>query len=124
MNFSHVAINVDDIDKAAEYFTDVLGFKVQSPKQLVKELNVEVMFLSDGHTPFRLELYKRNEGKKPNGSFDHFGLEVENLENAIREAKGAGLSLESGPHQISKTLRLAFLKSLDYGRVEFLERQG
>jgi len=78
----HLAMRVDDIDKTANFFTEVFGFK----QVTVPGLRDSVRYVTDGTV--HMAINKASAGTaKLNGKCDHFGIEVENVAQCATEAK-------------------------------------
>jgi len=97
----HIAVAVKDVEKAAEFYEKVLGLELGGIED-VEGMDVKVGFIPIGET--RIELVqpldpesgvakfieKRGEG------IHHICLQVENIEEAIRQAEASGMELIAG----------------------------
>jgi len=91
----HVAINVKDLKKAAQFFTDLLGTEFSSPAvfkeldltSLIEPLGIELVepLTPDGPTARTIE--QRGEG------LSLISLKVTNVEEAMAEMKSRGVRL-------------------------------
>jgi catechol 2,3-dioxygenase-like lactoylglutathione lyase family enzyme len=59
---------------------------------------------------------------EPYLGLDHFGLRVDNLDEAAAELKRRGASFSVEPHTLRPGVRIAFLQCPDNVRIELLER--
>jgi len=94
-NFSYVGIRVKDLDRSIDFYTKLLGMDVKR-RSKIKETKGEIAELQSGDRRFTLELnyyetdspydtpYVVGEG------LDHLAFDVEDLVEAIEEAKSAG----------------------------------
>ena len=58
----------------------------------------------------------------PHQGLDHFGLRVENLDDAAAELKAKGANFTSEPHEIRPGVRIAFVVAPGNIRIELLEK--
>ena len=99
---AHLAMKVDDIDKASDFFNKVFGFT----QITVPGLRSTVRYLTDGNVHIAINQSRGanpSEGKpadKP--CIDHFGIEVNNLKEATAEAGKFGCKVISEPGKVLK----------------------
>jgi catechol 2,3-dioxygenase-like lactoylglutathione lyase family enzyme len=60
--------------------------------------------------------------KNPHLGLDHFGLRVNNLEEAVAQLKERGAEFIVEPHSIRPGVSIAFVRTPDDVRIELLER--
>lgn len=60
--------------------------------------------------------------KNPHLGLDHFGLRVNNLEEAVAQLKERGAEFFVEPHSIRPGVSIAFVRTPDDVRIELLER--
>lgn len=60
--------------------------------------------------------------KNPHLGLDHFGLRVDNLEEAVAQLKERGAEFFVEPHSIRPGVSIAFVRTPDDVRIELLER--
>ena len=58
----------------------------------------------------------------PHKGLDHFGLRVENLDDAAAELRAKGADFTSEPHEIRPGVRIAFVVAPGNIRIELLEK--
>ena len=88
----HIAIATRDLDGTKKFYIEGLGLKE------VGKINTptsEGCYLSDGHINFAILKFKYDEPAKTEGTLKytgihHFGLEVENMEEARAQIEKAG----------------------------------
>jgi catechol 2,3-dioxygenase-like lactoylglutathione lyase family enzyme len=88
----HIAIATRDLDGTKKFYIEGLGLKE------VGKINTptsEGCYLSDGHINFAILKFKYDEPAKTEGTLrytgiHHFGLEVENIEEARAQIEKAG----------------------------------
>lgn len=127
----HVAVVVEDIERALGVFRDALGLQ-SSQTQALPEQGVTIAFLPVGESEIELLeplgpdsgvarfLATRGEG------LHHICLEVEDIDAALAELKGKGLRLINETAVAGAQGRVAFIhpKSTHGVMVELLERPG
>ena len=90
---NHIAIAVPDLGKATAFYHDILGARVSDPLSL-PEHGVTTVFVELDNTKLEL-LYPLGENspilnfldKNPAGGIHHFCLEVEDINEAIEQAR-------------------------------------
>ncbi len=98
----HLAMRVEDIDKAAAFFSEVFGFK----QVTVPGLRNTVRYLTDGTV--HIAINQARTGKQDPDSdsakpvIDHFGIEVEDVAKCIDEVGKYGCKVVSEPGKIVK----------------------
>jgi methylmalonyl-CoA/ethylmalonyl-CoA epimerase len=84
----HIALSVDDVEEARKFFIEAFDF------ELVGESGTGTAYLSDGTINVALLNRKGRplgyEGKEPFFGIDHFGIWVDNAEEACKKAEAAG----------------------------------
>ena len=96
----HLAMKVEDIDKAAAFFSQVFGFK----QVTVPGLRSTVRYLTDGTV--HIAINQARAGKQGSDSakpeIDHFGIEVDDVAKCIDEVGKYGCKVVSEPGKIVK----------------------
>jgi lactoylglutathione lyase len=92
----HLAMRVEDIDKAAEFYTKVFGFKPVT----VPGLRSTVRYLTDGTVHIAINRLRSEKNEQP--AIDHFGVEVENVDKCIAEVGKFGCKVVSEPGKVVK----------------------
>jgi lactoylglutathione lyase len=85
----HLAMRVEDIDKASDFYCKVFGFKPVT----VPGLRSTVRYLTDGTVHI---------GKNEQPAIDHFGVEVESVEKCLAEVSKFGCKVVSEPGKAVK----------------------
>ena len=119
----HVHIMCGDMEKAARYFEDLFGGKVESRTESrglpmirmnVQGIHVNLM-KADPQAPML------DPGKGSRG-LDHFGFRVKNLEKMMEELKKKGGRFSVGLSQGAGGVKFAFIDGPEGIRIELLER--
>ena len=92
----HLAMRVEDIDKASEFYSKVFGFKPVT----VPGLRSTVRYLTDGTVHIAINQLRREKNQQP--AIDHFGVEVENVDQCIAEVSKFGCKVVSEPGKVVK----------------------
>ncbi|KUO40108.1 MAG: methylmalonyl-CoA epimerase [Hadesarchaea archaeon DG-33-1] len=127
----HIGIAVKDLEESIKIYKN-LGLKVDHVEE-VKDQKVKVAFFPIGESHIRLIQSTDPEGiiaqfiEKNGEGFHHIALLVENIENALENAKRAGLQLiDESPRIGAGGAKIAFLhpKSLKGLLLEFCQRSA
>jgi lactoylglutathione lyase len=102
----HLALKVEDLDKAAAFYQKVFGFIPMAETNLRDHTS---RHMSDGTIDLALIKYDRDSsealasGKGP--CIHHFGIEVEDVEASTEELKAAGCEIISAPGELPVKFR-------------------
>src|SRR5262245_66272654 len=92
----HLAMRVEDIDKAAEFYCNVFGFK----QVTVPGLRSTVRYLTDGTVHIAINRLRKEKNEQP--AIDHFGVEVESVDQCIATSDKFGCKVVSEPGKVVK----------------------
>lgn len=116
-NFGYTGIRVRDLDKAVDFFTKLLGMKVQvrisAPWHKGEFVN---LVTSDGKHWLEINWYADDSSVA--GPFsvgeqlDHLGFEVDDFEGALKRLNDAGYPTLIGPRKAGEW-EFAFVKGVD-----------
>ncbi len=114
-HIEHIGIAVDNLDKAIDYYENVLGLKCYAIEE-VKDQKVKTAFFKIGNT--KIELLESTDPDGPVGKFiekkgqgiHHMAFAVRDIDNAIKEAEDKGIRLiDSKSRKGAEGLDIAFL---------------
>jgi lactoylglutathione lyase len=116
-NFGYTGIRVRDLDKAIDFFTKLLGMKVQAriPAPWHKGEFVNLVSRDKKHW---LEINWYADDSPVAGPFstgdqlDHLGFEVDDFEGALKRLNAAGYPTIIGPRKAGEW-EFAFVKGVD-----------
>jgi lactoylglutathione lyase len=115
--FGYTGIRVRDLDKAIQFFTEILGMKLQG--RIKVPLNKgEFANLSTKDEKHWLEINWYADDSPVAGPFkegdelDHLGFEADNFDGALQRLKGAGYSPMIGPIEDGEW-KVAFFRVID-----------
>lgn len=96
--FFHVAVEVPDLDKALEFYIDLLGLKLVNREKL-PEKKLEVAFVAGEGCEIELMCYEDSKERKfapeSQSHFQHLSFVVDDIEKAMDYLKSNGIELES-----------------------------
>lgn len=111
----HIGLAVEDLDAATRTYGDILGFEI-SGEEVLEERGLKVVFAETGNSRLELIAATRPDSEisgflqKRGEGIHHICVEVENIENAVKEMSERGAQfarggIQDGAHQT----RVAFL---------------
>jgi catechol 2,3-dioxygenase-like lactoylglutathione lyase family enzyme len=113
---NHVAIAVPNIDEAVTYYTQKMGYR-EAFRVFDDKKQPRLVYMQISKNTF-LELQPVN-AQRPAG-FNHYGLQVENVANAVAAFKKTGLTV-SDPNRSDTKAILANITDPYMGRIELAE---
>jgi len=126
----HVGISVSNLEKAIDWFDDILGFKLREKSEFTP-MGFRVAFLDNGGG-FEVELFENKETKpvpeerlhpdsdsKTQGT-KHVAFEVDDLDAELAWFKSKGIEPVMGPAECFG-LYVAFIYGPDNVLIEFIE---
>lgn len=121
-SYDHIHIRSRAPMETARYFNKMFDAEIKESIQSDGQQRVDVnlnglaIFIAkaDDATPEAL--------KDPHLGLDHFGLRVNNLEEAVAQLKERGAEFSVEPHSIRPGVSIAFVRTPDDVRIELLER--
>ena len=119
--YDHIHLRSRDPMETARYFNKMFDAEilesVQSDGQPRVDLNINGLIIyiarADENAP--------PEPVDPHLGLDHFGLRVDNLDEAAAELKKRGAEFSAEPRDLRPGLRIAFVRTPDDVRIELLE---
>ncbi len=122
---AHVAFIVEDIEKASDYYSKLLGIKkwyelvCSSELELYylgerKNCDVKIWYAGKGHTSIELIQTRGDENiyatflKRHGEMIHHVQYYVPNLKNAIKAAENEGLKVFQSANFMSKSMRVDY----------------
>lgn len=133
-DIEHIGIAVEDLKKAAEIFSDILGYE-PAGMESVPDQKVEVVFFASDENPEsgRIELLSSTDPESPFGKFldkrgpglHHLALKVNDIEARLAELKSKDYRLiDEKPRLGAGGKKVAFIHPLSTGGIliELVER--
>jgi catechol 2,3-dioxygenase-like lactoylglutathione lyase family enzyme len=122
--YDHMHLRSRDVKKTAEYYHRVFGAKIvesiQSDGKPRTDLDLDglTIFIA----PVAPEAAIPSAPIEPYIGLDHFGLRVDNMDEAVAELKRRGAHFKLEPRTIRPGVKIAFIEAPDNVRIELLER--
>lgn len=122
-SLDHLALVTTDVERAARFFVDLLGFKETG--RLETSHSGTIVFVSLGGT--QVELFGTGEAGAAAGAdeavgFKHVALLVEDIDGECDRLRAAGVEFTMVPTTVESGLRIAFFKDPDGNALELMRR--
>ena len=123
MSFDHVAFQVSNMDSSISFYTQKLGFKLNS-RSVNEEEQEEYAFLEYGNARLELirdlkEKYRKPEIKRP--YCPHLCLEVENMKQSIETLKKNNIQIIRGPLEAKDEGTWVYFSDPDNNILEYIQ---
>jgi catechol 2,3-dioxygenase-like lactoylglutathione lyase family enzyme len=122
--YDHIHLRTRDPEATAEYYRTMFGAEVIESEQPdgQKRLDLDI----NGLTIFIARVPQGDDvpsaPSDPYIGLDHFGLRVDDLDEAAAELKRLGAEFTLEPRTIRPGVKIAFVRAPDDVRIELLER--
>ena len=122
--YDHMHLRSRDVKKTAEYYQQMFDAEIVESVQsdgkprTDLDLNGLTIFIA----PVPPEAATPPAPTEPYVGLDHFGLCVENMDEAVAELKRRGADFMMEPRTIRPGVKIAFVRAPDNVRIELLER--
>lgn len=119
MNFTHVMIKTNNIDKAAKFYVDVMDMDIVSKKTIGE---MKLCFLKDKSNGLQLELMESSIDKSSEKPM-HLGFVVESMDEFSKKIKEYGYQFLKEPFDITgRGSNVAFILDEDGYEIEVIEK--
>ena len=126
--FNHVHLKAPDPEKTANWYVTAFNFRIISDTVRIygdRFIRCEtpdgiVVNISGARTNERMG----DGDATAHWGLEHFGLNVDDLDDEIQRLKGLGAELAEGPIDVPNGPRIAFMKAPDDVRIELLQLPG
>ena len=124
--YDHMHLRSRDVRKTAEYYQQMFDAEIVESIQsdgkprTDLDLNGLTIFIA----PVAPEAATPPAPTEPYVGLDHFGLRVEDMDQAVAELKRRGASFMMEPRTIRPGVKIAFVQAPDNVRIELLERRS
>jgi len=122
--FDHVHLVGSDLDASERFYRDMFGAVSIGRRDARGAVNL--MMKLDGVNLFirgaRPGEQVTGDGTDIRYTYDHFGVVVENLVEAIEELRGKGVRILQEPTTVRPGTQVAFIEGPDHTRIEVLQR--
>ena len=122
--YDHMHLRSRDVKKTAEYYQQMFDARIVESIQsdgkprTDLDLNGLTIFIA----PVPLDAAVPPAPTEPYVGLDHFGLRVENMDEAVGELRRRGADFTMEPRTIRPGVKIAFVRAPDNVRIELLER--
>lgn len=119
--FLHTRLKVRDMDRAIQFYTTHLGFKLRERKTSPR--GSQLAFLHYEGTPTELELafLPWDPDFKLDEDIFHLAFEVSDMRQTIEKMRAAGVKVTEEPMQTSSGSWMAFIEDPDGYEIELLD---
>jgi len=127
-----VNLSVASLDAMEIWYRDKLGF-VRTSRSRYEQMGLEIAFLRQGD--FEIELIQFDGSQAPSMRFPdpprhaglqgmtHFGLRVENTDQAIADLESKGVPVLFGPKVFEELkMKLFFVRDIEGNLIKFVQR--
>lgn len=126
--YSHVHINVKDLEGAIAFYQRMFDAKLEYTAQYLPgrtsaRLNINGMSVQLSDRLYPLDAPEQPGNSAPHLGLEHFGLEVDDFDAAIKDLRGKGAEFLMEPHEFRPGLRIAFIQAPENVRIEILQRK-
>jgi lactoylglutathione lyase len=122
MKILHTCLNISDLDRSIEFYTDHLGLKFVSRRE-IKQNNAEIAFLKDeSGAAIELTHWRDKKTLAEGDNFDHIAFAVDDIESTVQELKKKGVTIVMEPYSLQgSTSKIAFIKDPDGNWLELIQ---
>ena len=122
--FDHVHLVGSDLDASERFYRDMFGAETIGRRDAGGAVNL--MMRLDGINLFIREARSTEQvagdGRDIRYSYDHFGVVVQDLQAAVSELRGKGVTVLQEPRTVRPGTHIAFIEGPDHTRIEVLQR--
>jgi lactoylglutathione lyase len=121
--WEHIHLKTPDPEATAGWYRDNLGAEIIRTKQADGGTRIDLNL--SGQKVFLAPVDPAKVGAAPTMPYlglDHFGLTVENIDDAVAELKAKGVRFTMDPTTIRPGVRIAFLTAPQNVSIELIQR--
>jgi len=123
MKILHTCLNVVDLDRSINFYTQDMGLKFVSRRE-VKQNNAEIAFLNDeSNGALELTHWRDKKSLAEGDNFDHIAFETDDVDTCVKELRAKGATIAMEPFSLQgSTSKIAFVKDPDGNWLELIQR--
>ena len=123
MKILHTCLNVADLDRSINFYTQDMGLKFVSRRE-VKQNNAEIAFLNDeSNGALELTHWRDKKSLAEGDNFDHIAFETDDVDTCVKELRAKGATIAMEPFSLQgSTSKIAFVKDPDGNWLELIQR--
>lgn len=118
MRIHHFGLRVRDVQKAMDFYTRVLGFKLMETVTLAGQ---PFYFVGDGNMMLEIEPAYDEERLSCDQGFGHLALCVDNLDEYCQKLKEHRVTFMMEPSQFIPTRKIAFIQDPEGNAIQLIE---
>jgi catechol 2,3-dioxygenase-like lactoylglutathione lyase family enzyme len=111
--FDHIHLISPDPVKTADFYEKTFG-----AKKSIKDLGGGRQAVSVDLAGTKILIRGKNEGEAEKPSLDHYGIQTDNLEQAVADLKKQGVVFTMEIRQIRPDMKISFLRTPDGVSIE------
>ena len=122
---NHLHLRSEDPDTAARFYCDNFGAVIagERPLSTTKSIRLEL----DGHPLMTISGQAEGEDPVPGSTqprygLDHFGFQVDNMEEAVAQFRANGVPMICEPWTMPSGSTVAFIEAPDHVSIEIIQR--
>lgn len=123
MRILHTCLNVSDLDRSINFYTEHLGLKFVSRRE-IKQNNAQIAFLNDANGgAIELTHWRDKKHLTEGDNFDHIAFGVEDIEATVANLRRRGVTIAMEPFSLQgSTSKIAFIRDPDGNWLELIEQ--
>ena len=123
MKMLHTSVNVKDMGRSINFYTQKLGMKLESRRE-IRQNNAEIAFLSIEGSNHNIELtwWKDKTDYAEGDQLDHIAFSVESMDEFMDRMRSDGVEIAKEPYTLGTSM-IAFIKDPNGIWIEIIERK-
>ena len=119
----HTRYRVDDLDKTARFYTEVLGLREVSRHTSPRGSTLAFFQAPNSEEQIELCCFPKSGPVHVQADLTHLAFEVDNLEAFAHQAAEKGYPLSDGPTTTSSGSKIAFIDAPEGYEIELIEKK-
>jgi len=119
----HTRYRVDDLDRTARFYTEVLGLQEISRHTSPRGSTLAFFKAPQGEETIELCHYPASGPVQVQPDLTHLAFEVEDLESFAKEAAAKGYPLSDGPTVTGSGSKIGFIDAPEGYEIELIEKK-
>jgi lactoylglutathione lyase len=119
----HTRYRVDDLDRTAKFYTEVLGLKELSRRTSPRGSTLAFFKAPEGEGTLEICHYPAGGPVQVQADLTHLAFEVDDLDTFAEEAAAKGYPLSDGPTVTGSGSRIAFIDGPEGYEIELIEKK-